>query len=201
MMTKLIAAAPLTLALSVAVAFGQHPGQAQPAAGQASKPAAPRLSVIETVKRSLQRMGASVDAGRSTAQMAVSNYSDPRGGKTTIVVVSDRTKNVLGLYVYNFGSLKDAANREEVYKYLLLANEEITIGAFFVDGDDDIGYKYLMNIGPSLNQAAFEASYLMMAAVARDRRPEIRKLLGSAAVKDEKTSDVRKAGESKAPLR
>ena len=145
-------------------------------------------------------MGASVDASRSTAQMAVSNYTDPRGGKTTIVVVSDRTKNVLGLYVYNFGSLKDAANREEVYKYLLLANEEITIGAFFVDSDDDIGYKYLMNVGQSLNQAAFEASYLMMAAVARDRKPEIRKLLGASA-KEEKTSEVKKASEAKPPLK
>ena len=130
--------------------------------------------------------------------MAVSNYTDPRGGKTTIVVVSDRTKNVLGLYVYNFGSLKDAANREEVYKYLLLANEEITIGAFFVDSEDDIGYKYLMNVGQSLNQAAFEASYLMMAAVARDRKPEIRKLLGASA-KEEKTSEVKKAAEVKPP--
>jgi hypothetical protein len=199
-MTIFTATAPLALALSVATGMAQQPPPTQSPGVQSSKPAAPRLSLIETVKRSLQRMGASVDAGRSTAQMAVSNYTDPRGGKTTIVVVSDRTKNVLGLYVYNFGSLKDATNREEVYKYLLLANEEITIGAFFVDSDDDIGYKYLMNVGQTLNQSAFEASYLMMAAVARDRKPEIRKLLGASG-KEEKTSEVKKAAEVKAPLK
>lgn len=185
MMTRLTAIAPLALALSVATAMAQQPGATQTPGAQPTKPAAPKLSLIETVKRSVQRMGATVDAGKSTAQMVVSNYADPRGGKTTIVVVSDRTKNVLGLYVYNFGSVKDASNREEIFKYLLLANDAITIGGFFVDSDDDIGYKYLMNIGQSLNQAAFEASYLMMAAVARDRKPELRKLLGPAG-KEEK---------------
>jgi hypothetical protein len=200
MMTNLIATAPLALALSVATVMAQQPPPTQSPGAPATKPAVPRLSLIDTVKRSLQRMGAGVDAGKSTAQMVVSNYSDPRGGKTTIVVVIDRAKNVIGLYVYNFGSVKDATNREEIYKYLLLANETITIGAFFVDSEEDIGYKYLMNIGQSLNQAVFEASYLMMAAVARDRKPELRKLLGLTASKDEKQSDVKKAAEVKPPM-
>lgn len=199
MMTRLVATAPLALALSVATAMAQQPAATQTPGAQPPKPAAPKLSLIETVKRSVQRMGASVDPGKSTPQMVVSNYPDPRGGKTTIVVVSDRAKNVLGLYVYNFGSVKEATNREEIFKYLLLANDAITIGAFFVDGDDDIGYKYLMNIGQSLNQAAFEASYLMMAAVARDRKPELRKLLGLTAGKEEKQSEVKKAAEVKPP--
>jgi len=131
--------------------------------------------------------------------MVVSSYGDPKGGKTTMVVVNDRTRNMLGLYVYNFGSLKDASNREEVYKYLLSANDAITIGAFFVDSEEDIGYKYLMNVGQSLNQASFESAYLMMAAVARDRKPEIRKMLGLSANKDDKPSDVKKAAEEKPP--
>jgi hypothetical protein len=163
---------------------------------QATRPAAPRLGLMDMVKRSLPRMGAGIDSSKSTAQMIVSNYTDPKGGKTTIVIVNDRTKNLLGMYVYNFGSLKDATNREAVYKYLLSANDAITIGAFFVDSEDDIGYKYLMSVGQSLNQAAFEASYLMMAAVARDRRPEIRKLLGLSA-RDDKAADPKKAAEEK----
>ena len=56
-----------------------------------------------------------------------------------------------------------------------------------------------MNVGQSLNQAAFEASYLMMAAVARDRKPEIRKMLGLPAAKDDKPGDVKKAAEDKPP--
>ena len=105
---------------------------------------------------------------------------------------------MLALYVYNFGSLKEATNREEVYKYLLSANEKLSIGAFFVDDEEDIGYKYLMNVGLSLNQAAFESAYLMMAAVARDRKAEIRKMLGLGA-KDDKPSEVKKAAEEKPP--
>jgi hypothetical protein len=56
-----------------------------------------------------------------------------------------------------------------------------------------------MNVGQFLNQAAFESSYLMMAAVARDRKSEIRKLLGLSATKEEKPSEVKKAAEEKPP--
>jgi hypothetical protein len=73
------------------------------------------------------------------------------------------------------------SNREEVYKYLLSANDAITIGSFFVDAEQDIGYKYFFSSTQPLNQAAFESAYLTMAAVARDRRSEIRQLLGLPA--------------------
>ena len=197
MIRSFVATFPVVFGLAASILFAQQAPTEQ--APPAAKPAAPRLTLMDMVKKSVQRVGATVDAGRSTAQMVVSSYGDPKGGKTTMVVVNDRTRNMLGLYVYNFGSLKDAtANREEVYKYLLSANDAITIGAFFVDGEEDIGYKYLMNVGQSLNQAAFESSYLMMAAVARDRKPEIRKLLGLSA-KEDKPSEVKKPAEEKPP--
>ena len=162
------------LAFSVSTSFAR---QAQPPrAEQPPTRSAQRASLMDSVKRSLQRIGASIDSSRSSAQMVVSNYGDARN-KATIVIVNDRAKNLLGLYIYNFGNVKQESNREEILEYLLNANDAITIGAFFVDNEHDIGYKYLMNIGQSLNQASFEASYLMMAAVARDRRPEIRKML------------------------
>jgi hypothetical protein len=197
MTRSFVATVPVLLGLAVSTLFAQQPQL--PEQQQPARPAAPRLTLMEMVKRSVQRVGATVDATRSTPQMVVSSYGDPKGGKTTMVVVNDRTRNMLGLYVYNFGSLKDASNREEVYKYLLSANDAITIGAFFVDSEDDIGFKYLMNIGQSLNQASFESSYLMMAAVARDRKPEIRKLLGLSATKEDKPSDLKKAAEEKPP--
>jgi hypothetical protein len=172
---NMVAIQTAVLALTVSTSLA---GQTQPPKAEQpqTRSAAPRQSLMDSVKRSLQRLGASVDSSRSSAQMVVSNYGDARG-KTTIVIVSDRAKNLLGLYIYNFGNLKQESNREAVFQYLLNANDAITIGAFFVDSENDIGYKYLMNIGQSLNQASFEASYLMMAAVARDRRPEIRKML------------------------
>jgi hypothetical protein len=145
------------------------------------KPRQPRLTFADSVKRSLQRVGATIDESKTAAEMVVSNYSDPRGGKITIVIVNDRRKNLLGLYIYNFGSLKNVSNREEVYKYLLSANDAITIGSFFVDAEQDIGYKYFFSSTQPLNQAAFESAYLTMAAVARDRRSEIRQLLGLPA--------------------
>ena len=55
----------------------------------------------------------------------VSSHPDPKG-KITIVLVNDRRRNLIGFYIYNFGSLKDAANKEEIYKYLLAANDAIT---------------------------------------------------------------------------
>ena len=109
--------------------------------------------------------------------MVVSNYPDAKGGKITIVLVNDRRRNLVGFYIYNFGSLKNAANKEAIYKYLLSTNDAITIGSFFVDGEDDIGYKYLVERVQTMTQATFESTILTMAAVARERKPEIKKLL------------------------
>jgi len=146
-----------------------------------------RLSLIESIKRNVKRLGATVDDTKSSGEMVVSNYNDPRGGgKTTIVIVNDRRKNLLGFYIYNFGSLKNASNHEEIYKYLLSANDDITIGSFFVDKDSDIGYKYLVSNAQMATPSAFDTVYLAMATVARERRPEIKQLLGNASDKDEK---------------
>ena len=97
-----------------------------------------------------------------------------------------------GFYVYNFGNLKKAASREEIYKYLLSTNDAITIGSFFVDNDEDIGYKYLVSAAQSLTQSAFDSAYLTMAAVAAERRTEIRQLLDSSTNKEERRPTRRK---------
>ena len=175
-MKRLMTAVPVVLAVFVAQGLARQASteqkQAQP------RPTQTRLTFADTVKRSLQRVGATIDESKSAAELVVTNYSDQKGGKTTIVIVNDKRKNMIGLYIYNFGSLKNVANREEVYRYLLSANDSITIGSFFVDGEQDIGYKYYFSNTQPLNQAAFESAYLTMAAVARERRVEIRKLIG-----------------------
>jgi hypothetical protein len=141
---------------------------------QQPKPAQP---IMDMLRQYLRRVGATVDQARSKADLLVSKYADPRGGTTTIVLVNDARKKLLGFYIYDFGNLGGASNAEAIYKYLLEANDQIAIGAFFVDREQDIGYKYLMSVQGQLELADFQSVYLMMAAVARERRPEIRRLL------------------------
>jgi hypothetical protein len=163
------------------------------------RPVRQRPTFAQQTRFNLLKVGATVDDSKSSAEMIVSNYPDLKGGKTTLVITNDRRKSLVGFYVYNFGSLKNVTNREEIYKYLLSTNDAITIGSFFVDGEDDIGYKYLVSNAQTLNQAAFESAYLTMAAVARERRPEIRRLLGLPTGKEEKGPDVKKAADEKPP--
>jgi hypothetical protein len=193
-----IATIAIMLALTCGQGFAQQadPTQAPP---KVAKPA-PKLTFAERMRQYLQRTGSAIDEGKSSPEMIVSNSADARGGKVTIVLVNDRRRNLLGFYIYNFGSLKNATNKEEVYKYLLSANDAITIGSFFVDSDEDIGYKYLVSGGQTMSQAAFESAYFTMAAVARERKPEIRKLLASPSDKDDRPTEVKKPAE-KPPIR
>jgi hypothetical protein len=193
MKNNLIATVVLAMTLVPAPALAQQadPTQTPP---KVAKPA-PKLTFAERMKQYLIRVGGTVDEGKSTADMIVSNSANLRGGKVTIVIVNDHRRNLLGFYVYNFGSLKNATNKEAVYKYLLEANDSITIGSFFVDSDEDVGYKYLVSAGQTMSQPAFETAYMTMAAVARERKPEIKKLIGVSSEKEEKPPDVKKAGE------
>jgi hypothetical protein len=189
-----------TVTIAVALAGQGFAQQSEPP--QTPPPVArpaPRLTFADRVKQYLQQVGATVDAGKSTPDMVVSSYLDPKGGKTTVVIANDRRKNLIGFYIYNFGSLKGVTSRDEIYKYLLSTNDAITIGSFFVDGDEDIGYKYLMNSAQSLTSSLFDSIYITMTAVARERRPEIRRMLGPSPKKEEGSSDAKKAAEEKPP--
>ena len=198
MKNNLIAIVVLALTLVPVHALAQQADPTQTPPPKVARPA-PKLTFAERMKQYLIRVGATVDESKSTADMIVSNSANLSGGKVTIVIVNDHRKNLLGFYVYNFGSLKNAINKEEVYKYLLEANDSITIGSFFVDSDEDIGYKYLVSGGQTMSQPAFETAYITMAAVARERKPEIKKLIGVLSEKDEKLPDVKKAGEDTPP--
>ena len=202
LMSKMLIAR-IVLAVSVlpGVALAQQTDPLQGGPPKVAPKPAPKLTFTDRMKAYLQRTGATIDDSKSTPDMVVSNYPDAKGGKVTIVLVNDRRRNLLGFYIYNFGSLKGSANRDEVYKYLLGANDSITIGSFFVDGDDDIGYKYLVSSAQAMNQAAFDYAYYTMAAVARERKPEIRKLLGAVSERDEKPPEVKKAAEMSAARR
>jgi len=196
-MTKALVTIALMLAMASASAFAQQTAQ-EPT--QPPKPRPRPLTFAERMKQYLTRTGATLDESKSAPDMIVSNSADAKGGKITVVLVNDRRRNLLGFYIYNFGSVKNAANKEEVYKYLLEANDAITIGSFFVDPDEDIGYKYLVNGAQTISQAVFESTYFTMTSVARERKPQIKKLLGLPGGKEEKPPDVKKSGEEKPPL-
>jgi hypothetical protein len=197
-MRKLTITIPIVVMLITIAARAQQTDPAQQPTPK-PKPPAPKLTFADKAKLYLQKLGASIDASKSTADMIVSNYSDPKGGKVTVVVTNDRRKNLVGFYIYNFGNIKNAANKQEVFKYLLSSNDAITLGSFFVDSDDDIGYKYLMSNTTPMTASEFDTVYLTMAAVARERRGEIRQMLGLPAGREEGTSDVKKAAEEKPP--
>jgi hypothetical protein len=198
MRKNLIIAVPIAMAFITAHAFAQQTDPPQTLPPKVVKPA-PRLTFADKIKQYLQQLGATTDPSKSTPDMVVSNYPDLKGGKTTVVIVNDKRKGLVGFYIYNFGSLKSVTNREEVYKYLLTTNDAITIGSFFVDSDDDIGYKYIINSAPSLTMSGFDSIYTTMTTVARERKTEIRQLLGIPASKEDKPSDAKKAAEDKPP--
>ena len=195
---KMIWILPFVVALLVGQAAAQQTDPAQTPVPKVVKPAAPK-PLIETLKPYVVLAGATIDEAKSTATMIVSNHPDSKGNKTNVVILHDKKKGFLGFYIYNFGSVKDLGNREEVFKYLLSVNDSITIGSFFVDGDEDIGYKYLVSTAQSMNQKAFEAVYLTMLAVAREHKSEIRKLLNGS--KDDKPSEIKKPTEEKPLIR
>lgn len=185
---------PLSLMLFAGQATAQDPAQTEKP--KVIKPAPPK-PLIDTVKQYVLLAGATIDDAKSTATMVVSNHPDSKGIKTNVVILHDKKKNFLGFYIYNFGNVKEMQNREEVFKYLLSINDSITIGSFFVDTDEDIGYKYLVSTSQTLNQKAFEAIYLTMVSVAREHKPEIRKLL--SASKEEKPPQAKQAASEKPP--
>jgi hypothetical protein len=195
MKNKLIWILPIALLLFVGTAAAQT--ETTQTEKPKAKPPAPK-PLIESLKPYIVLAGATIDESKTTATMIVSNHPDSKGNKTNVVILHDKKKGFLGFYIYNFGTVKELGNREEVFKYLLSINDSITIGSFFVDGDEDIGYKYLVSTAQSMNQKAFEAIYLTMLAVAREHKPEIRKLLGS---KDDKPTEAKKASEEKPPSR
>jgi hypothetical protein len=139
----------------------------------------PPLLTMDAVRHYLRRFGSTVDEAKSQADMVVSSYHNEKGN-VRIVMVNDRLKELLQFYVYDFGSVKGLANRKEIDKYLLLANQSLAVGAFFVDREQDIGYKCSMH-AQQLSYATFESLYSSIVVTANGRRGEIRKLLKDGA--------------------
>jgi hypothetical protein len=74
---------------------------------------------------------------------------------------------------------------------MLKANSDLAIGSFFVDKDDDIGYKFFLSTREPMNYLTFETVYVAMSKVIAERGPEILKMTTGAtpAEETEKTTD------------
>lgn len=193
----------LLFALTVFVAQTAAQTEIQPSQTEKPKPkpAPPKpKTVMEQVREHLAKTGATVDDSKSSPMMVVSNYIDPKTNlKTNIVILQSKNKSLLSFYIYNFGSVKEIANKAEVYRYLLSANDKISIGTFFVDDEDDIGYKYIINAGTFISKPTFDTIYLSMLATEREHKPQIRKLLGLEP--DKPVDPKRAATEDKPPVK
>jgi hypothetical protein len=168
------------------VSFNQAPSTAQNKNEQPHP--VKRASPIDTIRKHMQRLGYGIDESKSRPDMIVSNYTDAKKGKVTIVMVYDKRKEVMGFYVYNFGNVDKAVDPVALNKYLLTANDEIIIGGLFVDKEGDIGYKYVSAVS-QLSIASFEVIYVTMAGVALERRPQIRRLIETGKTEEGQHDD------------
>ena len=140
---------------------------------------------LETIRHHLQRLGKPIDEAKSKDDVVVSYYDDAKKGRVAIAITYNRKKDLIGFFIYDFGNVKRAPDPAALQQYLLSANDELSIGAFFVDSDHDIGYKYLL--APSqLTFGSFENVFLTMGEAALERRTEIRRLAGAERTGTEK---------------
>lgn len=187
----------VALALNAVPAFGQQADPSQIPPRVVPKPT-PKSLPSDIFRRYLLQLGATINDAKSTNEMIVSSYVEPKGGKTLIVIADEPGRDFVSFYVYGFGELGAVTKREEIYKYLLFTNKQVLIGSFFVDEDDDIGYTYRISTQQRVSQAVFAYIYLTIATISRTHRPEIKRLIEQAANKDGKP-DGQKSESQKKP--
>src|SRR5689334_728313 len=101
------------LMLLTVQASAQQTDPTQTAEKPKPKPAPRPKPLMEQVREYVQKLGGTIDE-KSTPVMVVSNYVDERAGtRTNVVILQGKNKNLLSFYVYNFGNVKNASNKEE----------------------------------------------------------------------------------------
>jgi len=130
----------------------------------------------ESLRSYIQRIGAKIESAKGGlfVTSVVSGKS-----RVEIRLLNDAAKQRLGMYAYGFGNAANAKDASALYEYLLRANSELGIGGFFVDKDNDIGFKFLVDTRDPLSFETFSIFYIAMASVIAEHRPEIAKMLQS----------------------
>lgn len=131
----------------------------------------------ESLRAYIGRLGARVDSVKGN--MFVTSLAAGKG-RIEIRLLNDAPKQRLGFYAYGLGNAANAGNPVDLYAYLLQANSELAIGTFFVDKDQDIGYKFLIDTRDPLSYDTFSITYLAMVNVLKERGPVIREMLNKA---------------------
>jgi len=149
----------------------------------AAMPRIARASLAnETLTSFVKRVGGRVESNEGN--LFVTSYAVERG-RVEIRLVNDASKQRLGFYAYGFGSAKNAKDQRALFEYMLRANSDLAIGSFFVDADDDIGYKFFLSTREPMNYLTFETVYVAMAKVIATRGGEIVKMTTGGGPSDE----------------
>jgi hypothetical protein len=142
----------------------------------------------ETLASFVRRAGGRVESTKGN--LFVTSFAVERG-RVEIRLVNDSAKQRLGFYAYGFGNAKNSSDPKALFEYMLKANSDLAIGSFFVDKDDDIGYKFFLSTREQMSYLTFETVYVAMSKVIAERGPEIVKMTTGAPPVDEteKTKD------------
>jgi hypothetical protein len=163
--------------LSLALAAFAWVAVAAPPGAWAALPQKGTLSV-DALKTYITRVGAKIDSTKGN--LFVTSKASGKA-RFEIRVLNDPVKQRVAFYAYGFGNAAGAPDVAALYEYLLKANSTMAIGTFFVDDENDIGCKYILDTRDPLSYETFEISYLAMLNNMKMRAPEIMKLTGRAS--------------------
>lgn len=146
--------------------------------------------------------GVRVDKAGKEPDTIVTHYATgEKAGTVDMVIVHSPKKKMVGFYVYDFGNVSKATDLAALQKVLLNANENMAVGSFFVDGDQDIGLKWSLRLEGGVGYEEFQTVYYGLIAAVKEFRPEVMKLMKPKEEKEkEKATEppAEKSGESSA---
>jgi hypothetical protein len=141
-----------------------------------STPTAPKPAptLVDTLQGYLRRMNVKSEKRQGNTSTLVTHY---QSGKEVVdlVLVNMPSKKMLGFYAYKFGNTKKVANPAPLFKTLLSLNDQLAVGTFFIDEEDDIGFKFSVRTDSQVGFDEFQSVYLGLVAGVKQARPQILK--------------------------
>lgn len=148
--------------------------------------------------------GVKVDKAGKEPDTIVTHYATgEKAGTVDMVIVHSPKKKMVGFYVYDFGNAGNTTDLAALQKLLLNANENMAVGSFFVDSEQDIGLKWSLRLEGGIGYEEFQTVYYGLVAAVKEFRPDVLKLMKPKDEKDKekpKTTEppAEKPGESAA---
>lgn len=134
----------------------------------------PAPTLVDTLQSYLKRMNVKSEKRQGNNTTLVTHY---QSGKDIVdlVLVNMPSKKMLGFYTYKFGNTKKVTNPTPLFKTLLSLNDQLAVGAFFIDEEDDIGFKFSVRTDPQVGFDEFQSVYLSLVSAVKQARPQILK--------------------------